>query len=442
MKKLMLVLFLMLIIVSNVSAGIVKKVYSDDDTTFAIDDNGKAYCWGDHGRRCERMPELVNPKMIAGQMNISACAIDDNGIQCWGDAVIRTIPKFTNPKFLALGDKHACAIDDIGLKCWVTGFSSYDIRPVPKDLRNPRMVSISTNHTCALDDGGVQCWGDQSYNEVTSQLKNPKMISSGGYHSCALDDKGVKCWGSNDYGQLNVPKLLNPKTISAGKTTTCAIDDEGVKCWGRPNYPFRPMPKFTQPKAVSVGSDHACVVDDYEVVCWGNETYATHKEDAIPEEIILAEQAEFERRENIRIAEEERRKAEEAREILKRSKLALQIPKGSSLNFSKEILIGINKTTVLIGSSVKNLTQCLMIVEPNSTTERRIRAGKVYSILKVENAETGNEIETIINLDGISASISCFSNYPNNITIGEVQDSLASFGIILNVLDLAEPEDL
>lgn len=83
-----------------------------------------------------------------------------------------------------------------------------------------------------------------------------------------------------------------------------------------------------------------------------------------------------------------------------------------------------------------------MIVEPSSTTERKIRAGKEYKISNVESIEGGAEIETQFQLEGLPATISCFADYPNVITIGELMDSFQSFGINLNVLDIAEPVDL
>jgi hypothetical protein len=60
----------------------------------------------------------------------------------------------------------------------------------------------------------------------------------------------------------------------------------------------------------------------------------------------------------------------------------------------------------------------------------------------VESLETGNEIETSFQLEGAPASVSCFGNYPSIIKVGELMDALKPFGVKMNVLQLAEPDDL
>ena len=58
---------------------------------------------------------------------------------------------------IAAGDNHTCALDDNGVQCW--GGNDYGQATVPTDLVNPVAVSAGGAHTCALDDNGVHCWG-------------------------------------------------------------------------------------------------------------------------------------------------------------------------------------------------------------------------------------------------------------------------------------------
>jgi alpha-tubulin suppressor-like RCC1 family protein len=60
---------------------------------------------------------------------------------------------------IAEGGYHSCAIDDNGLHCW--GLNTSGQTTVPA-LNNPVMVTAGENHTCALDATGVHCWGSSS----------------------------------------------------------------------------------------------------------------------------------------------------------------------------------------------------------------------------------------------------------------------------------------
>ena len=95
-----------------------------------------------------------------------------------------------------------CAIDDNGLQCWGGNLGGVTDVPI---LSNPVQVSAGRLHTCALDDNGVQCWGDNLYGQIdVPALSNPVQVSSGGNHTCAIDDNGVECWGiinKNNYSE-------------------------------------------------------------------------------------------------------------------------------------------------------------------------------------------------------------------------------------------------
>lgn len=212
---------------------------------------------------------LLNPTAIATS-NYGSCALDDNGITCWGDGFhhIAEVPYIENPIAIAGGTGHFCALlSDTSLKCW--GWNSFGQSTPPPSLTNVTAVSAGS-HTCALlQDKSLNCWGNDVYGQLTlPNLTNPSMISVGGLHSCALDDSGIVCWGYNGNGESTVPSLTNPRFVAAGLYNTCAIDDNGVQCWGRDinNYV---IPTLTNPFALEVGLYHACAIDSIGVKCWG-----------------------------------------------------------------------------------------------------------------------------------------------------------------------------
>ena len=219
--KLMLKLFIYLLLLS--AASLSSAVSSDND-------------------------DVQNYQITAGSQH--TCALDDNGVQCWGRDVYgqSTVPTgLVNPVTVAAGYFHTCAIDDNDLQCW--GDNDYQQSAVPAGLMNSVAVAAGDAHTCALDDSGVQCWGDNNYGQssVPSDLENPVAVAAGFYHTCAIDEITVTpstlvtpivtCWGWDDYGQSTVPSdLENPVAVVAGRTHTCALDDNGVQCWGYNSY--------------------------------------------------------------------------------------------------------------------------------------------------------------------------------------------------------------
>jgi alpha-tubulin suppressor-like RCC1 family protein len=96
---------------------------------------------------------------------------------------------------LAAGRYDTCAIDDNGVTCW--GDDSSGQTTVPAGLVNPVALAAGDRHTCALDDNGVTCWGSDQLGESTVPpgLIHPTVVSAGAYHTCAIDDHGVSCWG-------------------------------------------------------------------------------------------------------------------------------------------------------------------------------------------------------------------------------------------------------
>lgn len=214
---------------------------------------------------------LVNPRQVSAG-GYHACALGDNGVQCWGDNSYNQlhVPALDNPRQVSTGRYHSCALDNAGVKCW--GSNQFGETSVPS-LLNPRVISAGWEHTCAIDDTGVRCWGNSESGRtlVPTGLTNPREISAGGYHTCAIDDDGVKCWGAGDERQLQVPgTLINPRHLSAGWQHTCVGDDTGVKCWGS-NLGGQAPQSWTLQNAFSIGTGyyHSCALADTGVHCVG-----------------------------------------------------------------------------------------------------------------------------------------------------------------------------
>ena len=68
--------------------------------------------------RVSNVPELKNPRQVEAGQGFS-CALDDNGVICWGDSEeIGIVPPLRRPISISVGWRHACAIDMDGVKCW------------------------------------------------------------------------------------------------------------------------------------------------------------------------------------------------------------------------------------------------------------------------------------------------------------------------------------
>lgn len=235
--------------------------------TCALDDDGLR-CWGDTSASNE--PDDLNKPLIVSVGYVHTCALDADGLSCWGengDGQI-TVPVLSNPQAVSAGYFHTCALDDSGINCW--GRNSDGQTTVPA-LSNPVAVSTGGYHTCALDNNGLNCWGKNQDGQITvPTLDNPRAVSAGGSHTCALDDTGVSCWGRGSEGQTTVPTLINPVAISAGGRHTCALDDNGVSCWGQNSSRQTAVPTLMRPFSVSAGESHTCALDDAGVHCWGS----------------------------------------------------------------------------------------------------------------------------------------------------------------------------
>jgi hypothetical protein len=285
MKLKLATAFLILQIASSANAGLytspgqVKQLSSGFETCALVDDQvhclASAYLLHAEKGNIKGIPPLFNPRFVsAGGLN--NCAIDDEGVQCWGDdqSGVNDVPPLKNPKSMSVGYGHACAIDDDGLHCWGAhddGNSNHELNaPV---LRHPKLVSLGFHVGCAIDDVGVHCWGHNNSSSammVVPRLKNPRFLSTGDHHVCAIDDNGVRCWGQDDLGETVAPHLKNPKQISVQQHQSCALDESGVHCWGKISFNAVKIPPLNHPRSVSVGVYRICAQVDEGVQCWAD----------------------------------------------------------------------------------------------------------------------------------------------------------------------------
>ena len=167
---------------------------------------------------------------------------------------------------ITTGTSHACALDDNGILCWGKGQNYW--WNIPPAMDNIISLSAGTDHSCALNNITVKCWGNPYSNgsvDVPS-LKSPTKLSSGNYGSCALERDGVVCWG--DLESSAIPDLVNPVDLSVGQDI-CAIDESGVVCWGA-NGLRENVPELQNPRMVASNTHRAeaCVIDDKGLICW------------------------------------------------------------------------------------------------------------------------------------------------------------------------------
>jgi alpha-tubulin suppressor-like RCC1 family protein/Tol biopolymer transport system component len=229
-----------------------------DQSTCALDRNGRALCWGSNE---------------FGQLGQTDGLLSDRATP------VPVASAGTGLRGLAVGAFHACAITSGGgVKCWgrdlygALGDGPEDTGPLAVDVVGlraaPTALTAGVAHGCALfGDGSVQCWGFDTYGQLgdgTTVEERPTAvdvldlggraiaIEAGDTYTCAILEGGsAKCWGDNDYGQLGdgsttrrsrpvaVQGLPGPvRKLAAGSRATCAVSEAGaVFCWGA-EYPL------------------------------------------------------------------------------------------------------------------------------------------------------------------------------------------------------------
>ncbi|MEN9581955.1 MAG: hypothetical protein RJA70_4964, partial [Pseudomonadota bacterium] len=277
----------------------------------AIDDAGKAACWGknsesqlgDGGTTQRLEPRLVSlltgvTGISAGREHSCAIALPSQTVYCWGDD--------TNEE---LGNSGAGSSDE----------------PDETSVTLAVDIAAGLSHSCAVrSDGTVYCWGLQANGRLgnicdflgatctgtagptavavgaTTSLLDAVEVGVGRLHSCARQSGGtVACWGNNTYGQLGdgtadalsttartVSTLSSATALTVGDYHACAVQAGSVYCWGDNvskqvgqasgslfNTP-QLVPNLTNVIAIGAGSGFTCALTSSQVVsCWGDNTY-------------------------------------------------------------------------------------------------------------------------------------------------------------------------
>lgn len=230
--------------------------------TCAMDDNGRAYCWGHNrdgqlgdGSRTSR----ASPVAVAGGVRFArldagrkhTCGVTADGVaHCWG---ANLTGQLGHPSL------ESC---ELAVPCSLT----------PSTVDSPvrfSNITAGSDHTCGLSaTGEAFCWGQNGGGalgtgdtisapipvRVATELRFVSLDAGSG-HTCGVTTAGAAyCWGNKDLGQLGtraaaagcgegrdycsaIPLLVDGTSawthVSAGTHFTCgASADQTVHCWG------------------------------------------------------------------------------------------------------------------------------------------------------------------------------------------------------------------
>ena len=252
----------------------------------ALDNTGRAYCWGEtDGRRLgttdasgARRPAVVETPqrfraISAGDSE--SCALTEAGATvCWGGAAPGLPPHSVggDMKFRSLMIRgNACGVDSSGAGfCWGENDAgqlgigdSGTTASAPQMVGGaPRWLDIQPgeNHACGLTfQNGARCWGygvdGQLGNNRGRSNFNPVAVSGdmrfahiavGTGHACATTAAGrTYCWGVGGTGALGTGRFANARqpeavagghaftALAAGRGFTCGLTSRGQAfCWG------------------------------------------------------------------------------------------------------------------------------------------------------------------------------------------------------------------
>lgn len=271
-------------------------VFAGRESTCAIKDSGRLYCWGRNSDRqiAADSPAIIDePRLVEtsagaddadwedGAIASTACAWKTSGaLYCWGNnadgelgagaptdsATPALVADVTSAASVTVGAAHVCAIDDEdALRCWGRNTSAQIAPGLATPVAAPtlvagsyRKVTAGTGHTCALTtDDGLRCWGARTFGQTGNGFghrTSPEALPGGelfealaGSATSLLAIRGddhILSAGQNDKGQLGLgartpTKLLEPiegatnfTRVAAGLSHACAITAGKIHCAG------------------------------------------------------------------------------------------------------------------------------------------------------------------------------------------------------------------
>ncbi len=288
--------------VSGIGTSVIA-VAAAKDSTCAVIQGGKAFCWGQNvhyqvgagGSAASIFEEPTPVNLPVGALDIACggdhcCAVAQNGLYCWGN------DSYGQSSGLGAGREKPGLVVKVPTKVAVAAVG----------------VALGYYHTCALDAGGVvRCFGlgiggqlGDGSSQVGSKpvvvaLPQPaQVLRCGHFHCCAIVSGVPYCWGDNGYGQLGLStsvKTLTPQAakgvqgavaLALGFGHTCAVLEAGsVMCWGENSggqagtkgtnvYTPTLVAGLTGVTVLGAGAVHTCAVAGGKLVCFGYNTYA------------------------------------------------------------------------------------------------------------------------------------------------------------------------
>jgi alpha-tubulin suppressor-like RCC1 family protein len=318
------------------ASGIFTAVDVGDNTTCALDQSGRAYCWGsnfggllgvrDTAYRVTLPTLVVNESSAFRSISVGAnhqCALTEDGRGfCWGGngggqlgAGVQVKPGNVAPiagglifESISAGDGYTCAITTQRVAyCWGgsangqlgsgAGYAcNYAIFPCSVDTPVPvsgnlrfAQISAGYQHTCAVtDDGTGYCWGDNRNGELGDQSVPINCVAFPAAAQCVRDVPN-KIAGGLKFAQL-----------AAGAYHTCGITTAGkAYCWGlvtadwainafalgNPEYSGAPGTQHGSRipvpvegeltfREITASNGVSCgLTVSSEAVCWGNNNY-------------------------------------------------------------------------------------------------------------------------------------------------------------------------
>ena len=235
-------------------------------------------CWGENRFDQLNVPGLLaNPRQISsGDVHTCVLVDTDTGFSCWGEGYTNfkgPAVNLINIKEIQAGTYFAtCAIDDNGLVCWGSEQTSL-VYNYPQNLTSPHGLVVKHDQACVIDDGQPICWGSKyAINNVPAELEGVSSIALGYDEACAIASGRVHCWGGSDYprGTLKIVDISSATQLDLNLGSGCALTSSKFSCWG---YKFSDLQAFesliSEPKKISLNDHHGCAIDGTELLCIG-----------------------------------------------------------------------------------------------------------------------------------------------------------------------------